>query len=179
MTLIDRVHAILFVADAPVSPIALTQALDATEGQVMQALELLQARLAEAGPIVLTEIAGGFQLATKSEYAEDLNRYLQPQKGRLSRSLLEVLAVVAYRQPITISEIEQIRGVNSEYAVRSLAERELIEELGRKNAPGRPVLYGTTDHFLHQFKLNRLTDLPELQQILPFEPGQNMPEKIN
>ena len=90
-----------------------------------------------------------------------------PQRGRLSRSLLEVLAIVAYRQPITASEIEAVRGVQSDYGIRALLERRFIRDVGRKKAPGRPTLYGTTQQFLHQFNLRNLEELPKLDPSLP------------
>ncbi len=160
MTILDQVYALLFVADSPSTTEQLTVALAATEGQVEQALEVLERELGEKGPIQLVRLAGGVQLSTKPEYADILGAFLKPQKQRISKSLLEVLSIIAYRQPITMPEIESIRGVSSDYSVRTLSERHLIHELGRKPVPGRPVLYGTTQQFLHQFKLNSLSELP-------------------
>jgi segregation and condensation protein B len=164
MNVVDSVEALLFVAEAPVPIEQIAQALVLTEGQVAQALEVLEARLDEKGPLCVVRLAGGYQLSTKPEYAEEVSRFLKPQAGRLGKSLMEVLAIVAYRQPITLAELEQIRGVQSDYSVRSLVERRLVVEVGRKQTPGRPVLYGTTDEFLHQFKLNSLTELPPLDE---------------
>lgn len=162
MSLVDSVEALLFVADAPAEVGSLAQALLVTEGQVEQAIELLGERLAQHGSLKLVKLAGGFQLATKEEYAQVIANFLKPQRQRLSRSLMEVLAVIAYRQPLTISEIDLIRGVQSDYSVRSLLERRLIQEVGRRHTPGRPVLYGTSQQFLHQFNLNDLGQLPPL-----------------
>ena len=164
----DKLMALLFVADSPSSPEALAQASGLTEGQVEAALEIIEAKLEQEGPLMLVKLAGGYQLATKPEYAEMISAFLQPAKQRLSRSLMEVLAIVAYKQPITASEIEVIRGLQSDYSVRALQERRLIAEVGRKAMPGRPILYGTTQQFLHQFNLKDLKDLPELQANLPF-----------
>ena len=102
------------------------------------------------------------RLCTKPEYAVLVANFLKPQRQRLSKSLLEVLAIVAYKQPITMAEIEAVRGVQSDYSVRALVERRLILDVGRKKVPGRPVLYGTSQEFLHQFKLNDLKELPAL-----------------
>ncbi len=113
------------------------------------------------------KLAGGYQMCTKPEYGQLIATFLKPQRQRLSKSLLEVLAVVAYKQPITLAEIEQVRGVQSDYSVRSLAERRLIQEVGRKPVPGRPVLYGTTQEFLHQFNLHDLKQLPDLDPDRP------------
>lgn len=168
MTVVDRLHALLFVADAPLDAPALGLALGLTEGPVEEALDVLAQRLAKDGPVQLVKLAGGWQLSTKPEYAELVAAFLQPQRGRLGRSLMEVLAIVAYRQPVTTAEIEAVRGVQSDHAVRSLAERRLVREVGRKPVPGRPVLYGTTDQFLHQFLLDDLSALPPLaDDVLP------------
>lgn len=162
MQIVDSVEAILFVADTPVTLNALAMAVHATEGQTEQALEILRDRLAEHGATQLIQIAGGYQICTKPEFAELIANFLKPARQRLSRSLMEVLAIVAYRQPLTMAEIDEIRGVQSDYSVKSLLERRLIHEVGRRKSPGRPMLYGTTQQFLHQFKLNTLSELPEL-----------------
>lgn len=167
MSLVDTLEALLFVADSPVSLAALARSAAVTEGQTEQALELLIERHESAGARQVVKIAGGYQLCTKPEHAELIGNFLKPQRQRLSRSLMEVLAIVAYRQPLTMAEIDEIRGVQSDYSVRALAERRLIKEVGRRKAPGRPLLYGTTQQFLHQFKLNSLKDLPPLAQPLP------------
>jgi segregation and condensation protein B len=162
MSLTDQLEALLFVADQPAPAKSLASALGVTEGQVEQAIEVLEARLEERGSLRLTKLAGGYQLCTKPEYAVLVANFLKPQRQRLSKSLLEVLAIVAYKQPITMAEIEAVRGVQSDYSVRALVERRLILDVGRKKVPGRPVLYGTSQEFLHQFKLNDLKELPAL-----------------
>lgn len=171
MTTVDRLHALLFVADAPLDAATLGVALGLPEGATEEALDVLGKRLRKDGPVQLVRLAGGWQLSTKPEYAELVAAFLQPQRGRLGRSLMEVLAIVAYRQPVTTAEVETVRGVQSDHALRALAERRLIREVGRKPVPGRPVLYGTTDQFLHQFFLNDLSALPALaDDVLPFLP---------
>ena len=162
MSLPDQLEALLFVADQPASVKSLALALQVTEGQVEQGIEVLEARLEERGSLRLAKLAGGYQLCTKPDFAPMIAAFLKPQRQRLSKSLLEVLAIVAYKQPITMGEIEQVRGVQSDYSVRALVERRLILDIGRKPVPGRPVLYGTTQEFLHQFKLNDLKDLPDI-----------------
>lgn len=162
MNPVDQVFALLFVADSPSTLSALAIPLGFTEGQVEQALELLGKKLKKSGPIQLVQLAGGYQLATKEEYAEMVSHFLKPQRQRLSKSLMEVLAIVAYKQPLTMAEIEQIRGVQSDYSVRSLVERRLIQEVGRRATPGRPLLFGTSSQFLHQFNMNDLSQLPPL-----------------
>lgn len=161
MSLVDSLEALLFASDAPVPLEALARACEVNLGQASQALELLKERL-EGTALDLVEIAGGWQLCTRAEHAERIANFLKPQRQRLSRSLLEALAVVAYRQPLTLAEIEAVRGVQSDYSVRALLERRLVREVGRKQAPGRPVLYGTTQQFLHQFNLKSLDELPTL-----------------
>jgi len=141
------------------------------EGATEEALDVLGKKLRKDGPVQLVRLAGGWQLSTKPEYAELVANFLQPTRGRLGRSLMEVLAIVAYRQPITIAEVDAVRGVQSDHAVRALAERRLIREVGRKPVPGRPVLYGTTDQFLHQFLMEDLAALPPLaDDLLPSLP---------
>jgi segregation and condensation protein B len=169
VSLVDSLEAILFASDAPVAVDGLARACGVTTGQAEQALEVLGERL-QGTALDLVEIAGGFQLCTRAEHAELIANFLKPQRQRLSRSLLEVLAVIAYRQPITMGEIEAVRGVQSDYSVRALLERRLIREVGRRHAPGRPLLYGTTQQFLHQFNLKSLDDMPPLEsaaQIVP------------
>ena len=163
MNLTDQLEALLFVSEAPAKLNDLARTLDVTEGQVEQGLEVLTERLDASGALKLVKIAGGYQLATKAEFADLVGVYMKPQKQRLSRSIMEVLAIVAYKQPITTAEIEVIRGVQSDYGIRVLQERNLICEVGRKATPGRPMLFCTTQQFLHQFNLDGLTQLPQLE----------------
>lgn len=174
MQILDGLEALLFVAESPVTLEQLSTSLACPMGAVEQALEVLGRRLEENGPIQLVQIAGGFQLCTKPEFAELVANFLRPQRQKLSKSLMEVLAIVAYRQPVTLAEIEQIRGVQSDYAVRGLLERHLLREVGRKKAPGRPHLYGTTPQFLHGFKLRSLDDLPNLAPETPDLPKSQL-----
>jgi segregation and condensation protein B len=167
MDLVDTLEALLFVADAPVPLNTLATSLQLTEGQVEQALEVLGARMSGKGALQLIEIAGGYQLCTKPEFAEPIAAFLKPQRQRLTRSLMEVLAIVAYKQPITQAEIDAVRGVQSDYGVRSLLEKRLVQEVGRKQTPGRPFMYGTTQQFLHHFNLNDLQELPAISAGLP------------
>lgn len=169
-SLIDVLEALLFVAEGPQPAVALARACNVAEGQVEQALELLATRLQDRGGLTLVKIAGGYQLSTKPEFSSIVAAFLQPNRQRLTRSHLEVLAIVAYRQPVTAAEIEGIRGVQSDYALRILVERHLVREAGRKKTPGRPILYATTDQFLHQFNLNSLEELP------PLERADHLPE---
>ncbi|MCS7301558.1 MAG: SMC-Scp complex subunit ScpB [Fimbriimonadales bacterium] len=157
----DVLHALLFVAEAPLSLEMLCAATGESAEAVEQALHALQQELAERGPIQLMQLSGGYQLATKPEYAFYIARLLNPTQKRLSKAALETLAIIAYEQPITQAQIDALRGVDSSHTVRLLLERGLIQELGRKDAPGRPTLYGVTPQFLHYFGLNSLEELPE------------------
>lgn len=161
--LIDKVQALLFVADSPASVEELSQALEVPEHEVEEALEKLGGKLSNEGPLQVVRIAGGYQICTKPECAEPVARFLKPQAHKLTRSVMEVLAIVAYKQPVTGPEIDAIRGVQSDYGLGQLIEKRLVAELGRKNAPGRPVLYGTTQQFLHLFNLDKIDDLPDLK----------------
>jgi len=162
LSLSDDLMALLFVAEVPTPMLALCRALGEEETEVRRAMDELAARFAESGPLHIVELAGGYQLATRPEYAELVANFLRPDRNRLSRSQLEVLAVVAYRQPVTTAEIAQVRGVDSDHIVKVLLERRLVEDVGRKHTPGRPILYGTTPEFLHQFKMNTIAELPSV-----------------
>jgi segregation and condensation protein B len=152
----DILHALLFVADAPLSVQTLCEATGEPAEAVEAALRTLQAELAAH-----VALAGGYQLATKPEYAFYIARLLNPPQKRLSRAALETLAIIAYEQPVTQAQIDALRGVDSSHTVRQLLARGLIQEVGRKDAPGKPALYGVTLQFLHYFGLNSLEELPE------------------
>lgn len=162
LKLVDTVLALLFAADSPATPKGLADAIQVPVFEVEEALERLGRRLSDSGPLLLARIAGGYQLATKPEYAGALARFIEPQQMKLSRSLMEVLAIIAYKQPITMAEIDAVRGVQSDYSLRQLLEKRMVVEVGRKHTPGRPVLYGTTQQFLHLFNLDSLKELPQV-----------------
>jgi segregation and condensation protein B len=124
--------------------------------------------------IMLSEIAGNWVLVTRPEYAEYLRRMATaPTSTTLSTAALEVLAIIAYRQPITRADIEAVRGVQSDRAISTLVHRQLIKEVGRAEGPGRPILYGTTDVFLQTFGLRSLDDLP------PLPPEPEVPQDLS
>jgi segregation and condensation protein B len=155
----------LFVSQDPVTPAQVADALEMDERSARDALEGLRERYASPGLQVI-RVAGGYQLCTRTEHADPVARFLRPPTQRLSRPALETLAIIAYRQPITQPEMEAIRGVNCAGVVRTLLERELILEKGRKDTVGRPILYVTTDQFLKHFGLKDLTELPLLEESL-------------
>jgi segregation and condensation protein B len=159
----------LFVSPEPVTPSQAAAVLEIDERAAREALEGLRERYPSRGLQVI-RVAGGYQLCTRPEHAEILARFLRPPAQRLSRPALESLAVIAYRQPITQPELEAIRGVNSSGVVKTLLDRELIVEKGRKETVGRPILYVTTDQFLKHFGLKDLTELPLLEESLETRP---------
>ncbi|MCX7678854.1 MAG: SMC-Scp complex subunit ScpB [Spirochaetes bacterium] len=124
------------------------------------------------GGIKLLEISKGYQFATNPRYADQIRRIMGFEKrDKLSKGMLETLSIIAYKQPISIAEIDALRGVSSRIMVANLMKKNLIKPVGRKELPGRPLAYGTTDEFLKYFGLNKITDLPKLSEIkeLSFE----------
>jgi segregation and condensation protein B len=158
------IQCLLFASPETLPATRLCEVLEADKDRVEQGVEHLRGML-EGGGLQVVEIAGGYQLATRPEYAAQVHRLLQPAPARLSAQALEVLAIIAYRQPMTRPEVDGIRGVNSQHAVASLVEKGLVTTVGRKDAVGRPLLYGTTPHFLTSFGLKDLKDLPNLEAL--------------
>lgn len=167
--LVAALEAILFVSPEPVATQDLARWTGWDEEGVRAALNLLRESLeADDRGLCLMEVAGGWQLATKPHLADLLAPIVGPRPpAPLSQAALETLAIIAYRQPVTRAEIEQLRGVRAESAIQSLLERELIEEAGRADGPGRPILYRTTRRFLEWCGLNSLADLPPLPEAAP------------
>ena len=153
-------ECMLFVSSQPLSVKHVSESLHLEELEVEAAMHELRLDYADHGLQVL-RIAGGYQLCTRPEYSEYLSALLKPERSRLSRAALETAAIVAYRQPITQPEIDAVRGVNSDGVVRTLLDRSLIKQVGRKETVGRPILYATSDEFLNHFGLNDLSELPE------------------
>jgi len=160
---VKRIEALLFAAPGLTSVDQLTQATKMKKTDVEAALNALRTHYSELHGICLQEVNGQFQLVTAPEFATDIEAFLGLEvTSRLTQAALEALAIVAYKQPTTRPEIDSIRGVNSDYVVRSLLSKGLIEELGRSEAPGRPILYGITPEFLQHFGLEELDQLPEI-----------------
>ena len=162
-------YALLFVSDRPVSAARLAEALGDMDSDVVATmLEELRQELNGRGelPYELHEIAGGYQLVTKPEFAPYIRRFLQVKKSnRLSKALLETLAVIAYKQPVTRAEVEAIRGVSVSYAFDQLQDKRLIKISGIADLPGRPKLYRTTEEFLVSFGLKNIKELPTLDEL--------------
>ena len=160
--LTNTIEAILFASGKAVPLSDISEKLNATKGEVKKALEELKERYGEEGGIQLLLFNGKAQLGSNPLYKESVEAVLNPiRQKELTRTILECAAIVAYKQPITKTEIELLRGLNSDYAVRALLELNLIYPCGRKDAVGRPILYATTDEFLKRFKLQSLEDLPD------------------
>ena len=158
-----QLESLLFVASGPVSPARLATALEMTPAAVGELLRELDAEYGTRGLRLQWSGGGLVQLTTAAETAATVERFLGLElTTRLSQAAVEVLAIVAYLQPATRPQIDQIRGVNSDGALRSLLSKGLIEEVGRLEKPGRPILYGTTPDFLQSFGLGALTDMPPL-----------------
>ena len=160
-------EAVLFVSPEPV-PVARLMSILGTvsKAEVVQALEMLTHDLDQDGRgIQLVQVAGGYRLVTKQEYGPWLKRMDKAKAAqKLSRSALESLAIIAYKQPLVRSEIEEIRGVETSGVLRTLCERKLVRIVGRKDVPGRPIMYGTTKFFLEHFGLQDLSQLPPLRE---------------
>lgn len=158
------VEAILFVTGNAVEKKDICRAMELTEGELEETLDALESGYDfDRRGLRLLRFGAHVQLATRPDYAPYVEKLLQPvQKQSLSQAVMETLAVIAYRQPVTKAEIEQARGVKCDYSVQSLVTKGLIEEVGRKEALGRPILYGTTDAFLRHFCIASLAELPEI-----------------
>jgi segregation and condensation protein B len=159
------VEALIFVADEPVTAKLLAEVLEEDKQTVQAAAEELQKEYeSRQGGLQIREIAGGWQLSTRTEFHEEVRRFLKTRpSARLSLASLETLAVIAYKQPVTVPEILEIRGVQSASAIKTLLDKRLIVAKGRKETVGRPMQYGTSKDFLIQFGLNDLSELPSIE----------------
>jgi len=161
-------EAILFLADEPLSLTVLAQAVEAGRREVEVILRELASGYEERGSgISMVEVAGGWRLVTHPEAVSYVEQFiLASRHSRLTKASLETLAIVAYKQPVTRHQVSSIRGVDSEGVLRVLSERGLVEEVGRDEGPGRPVLYGTASLFLERLGLRSLSDLPPILPLL-------------
>lgn len=160
------VECLLFVSGEPLTPADLARALECGAEDAEAAVAELRDALDAAGRgLQVVAIAGGFQLATRPAHSETIGRLLARSANRLSRAALETLAIVAYRQPITQPELEAVRGVGCGSVLKTLVDRRLLADVGRKQALGRPILYATTQEFLHYFALSDLADLPPIDDL--------------
>ena len=160
------IEAMLFAAGEPVESEKIATVLEIKNEEVLQYIEALQQEYeARNSGICVLKLGECYQLCSRKEYIDFIRNLLELKKNTpLSQAALEVLAIVAYNQPVTKAFIEQVRGVDCSAVLRSLTEKALIEEKGRLDLPGRPLLYGTTENFLRCFSLESLEDLPELPE---------------
>jgi len=158
------VEAVLYMEGEPLDEGAIARICGLSKETVTCALDNLRERYANIDSgLELSQVGGGLQISVKREYWDNLKeRYGRKNEGKISRAAMETLAIVAYSQPITRAEIEKIRGVSADNMIRLLLEKSFIREVGKKDIPGRPVLYGTTKEFLMQFHLNSISELPKL-----------------
>lgn len=172
-------EAILFISGEAVSPLKLADTLAITTEEVDELIVSLQDDLkASNRGLALIKIAGEYRLCTKTKLASYLEKFTQIVDKKLSQPLMETLSIIAFKQPVTKQEIEEIRGVNTDKILRRLVERDLIQEIGRKKVIGRPILYGTTSVFLQCFGLNDIKDLPELPD-MNYEEREKLYQEAN
>ncbi len=160
-------EGLLFFSGEPLTSSTIKGITEIEEPEIKKLMSELIAEYRDRdGGILIAEIAGGYQMITNPAYGHWIRKLRGSQiSSRLSLASLETLAIIAYRQPIIKAEIEQIRGVNSDGVIKTLLERRLIKIMGRKEAPGKPLLYGTTKEFLQYFGLNDLAELPTLKDL--------------
>jgi segregation and condensation protein B len=172
-------EAMLFVSDEPLAPTVIAQALEVDRRTADAMCERLGTDLEDRGSgLVLRSVAGGWRLFTHPDSQSVVERFiLSSRQARLTKASLETLAIVAYKQPVTRHQVSSIRGVNSDGVLRALTDRGLIEEAGRDEGPGRPLLYGTTPQFLERLGLPSVTALPSLAPLLG-DPGDGDAARI-
>ena len=199
----QHVEALIFAAPQPIPLVDIKSVLDESllmevpEADVLAAIQQTQQQFhQDQYAFELVEISGGWQFLTKGAYHSSVAIYLkQTTKKRLSQAALETLALIAYKQPVTRAELEEIRGVSCDYALQKLLEKELVSIVGRSEGPGRPLIYGTTGKFMDYLGINRLTDLPKpkdfkdpensigevpaLEEFTPSKPAQNADEHLD
>lgn len=161
------IEALLFASGQPLPAERITGILGIPLEQVQLLIKNMTAAMAdEQRGLTIVEIAGGYQLCTKPLFFSTVSKLAEMQDSKLSSAALETLSIIAFKQPVTRQEIESIRGVNADKVIATLLERMLIKEVGRKEAVGRPILYGTTNEFLQCFGLKSLEDLPDVSGLL-------------
>jgi segregation and condensation protein B len=161
------IESLIFVSETPLTLDRIQKSVPHAEiHDIRSAIEtLIQEHEYRKGGFFLKEVAGGYQFRTRPEYHEWIKNLIQPSPTRLSKAALETLAIIAYKQPIIRNDIEHIRGVDCGGIIRTLMERKLVRILGRKEIPGRPLIYATTKYFLEFFDLKDLKDLPTPKEI--------------
>ncbi len=164
--LTNIIESILFVSGSQVAIADITEKLDISDKELNECIKILKSKYSGDSGIQLLTFNKKLQFSSNPQYSEEVSSVLNPIKEReLSKSMLETAAIIAYKQPITRIDLEDIRG-NSEYAVQKLLELGVIEPVGRKDAVGRPVLFGTTDKFLKRFQISSLDELPDYDELI-------------
>lgn len=165
------IESLIFVSETPLTIDRIQKTVpDAQIHEIRSAIQtLIKEHESRKGGFFLKEVAGGYQFRTCPEYHEWIKNFIQPNPVRLSRAALETLAIIAYKQPVIRNDIEHIRGVDCGGIIRTLMERKLVRILGRKEIPGRPLIYATTRYFLEFFDLKDLKDLPTPKEIEAME----------
>ncbi len=164
--LTNIIESILYVSGTQVAITDIVDKLEVSEKEILEAVKLLKERYNDESGIHLLHFNKKLQFCSNPKYADQVSSVLNPIKEReLSKSMLEVAAIIAYKQPVTRIDLEEIRG-NSEYAVQKLLELGVIEPVGRKDAVGKPVLFGTTDKFLKRFQISSLDELPDYEDLI-------------
>jgi segregation and condensation protein B len=163
--IVSIVEALIFVADEPLTVRVIADVLEEDRETIAAAIDQLKQEYDEReSGLQLREIAGGWQISTRTEFHEEIRKFLKTRpNAKLSLASLETLAVIAYKQPVTVPEILEIRGVQSASAIKTLLDRRLIVAKGRKETVGRPMMYGTSKDFLIQFGLKDLSELPSIE----------------
>ena len=175
------IEALLFISGSPLSVDRLKGIFeDATKQQIQAGLTALREEYESRDTCLqLAEVAGGYQMVTQPEYSGWIRKFKSVKVStKLSRPALETMAIIAYRQPITRMEVEAIRGVNIGGIIRNLMERRLVKIVGKKDVPGKPMMYGTTTEFLQYFGLKDLSSLPTLKEFKELEAGEEVMEQV-
>lgn len=170
-----HIEALIFVSDHPLTigdimdTLKISLQVDFSEQDILDALARLIEKYQQEGfAMEIVEISDGYRFMTKGSYHTTIGSYLKiSNKKKLTKSAMETLSIIAYRQPLAKSEMEEIRGVNCDYTVQKLMEKDLIEIVGRSDGPGRPLLYGTSTKFMDYFGLKSITDLPKMKEVRP------------
>ncbi len=165
------VEGLLFAAEGPVRPEQIAATLEIEKSEALAVLQDLAEEYRQAGRgFVVEQVAGGYQFRTRPEHSQWLRRFRKSRLFRFSRQALETLAIVAYRQPVTRADIDYLRGVDSGGVLKTLLDKRLVRILGKKDIPGRPLLYGTSNEFLELFGLRDLAGLPSLKEFSDLSP---------
>ena len=166
------VESLLFITNEPLTIAQIAELAEIEEDDVADVLDWLQEDYSDNSKgIGVMKLGDGYIMAIKQDYLPYVEKLYRPQMSTLSMAALETLAIIAYKQPVTRGEVELIRGVKADKIVQNLIAKELIEEKGRKDAPGRPILYGTTRKFLQYFNIDSLDQLPE-NTMLHLDPAE-------